>query len=90
MPEVSMHFDVVRSCIADELAIAADSISPGTQLVGDLSLDSLDILNVIFRIEQRLKRKFPIQEWQTKIDENGGSMEEFSVANLCRWIDSAG
>lgn len=81
MPETIDYFDIVKTSIAAELAISLDSIGTDTRL-GDLGLDSLDVLNVTFRIEQRLKRKLPVQKWLEEISESNVSLEEFTVSDL--------
>jgi len=82
MPEASAYFDVVRTSIAAELAIPLDDIAIDSRL-GDLGLDSLDILKVAFRIEEKLNRKLPVQKWLAEVNEGGAPLEEFRVADLC-------
>jgi acyl carrier protein len=85
MPDADAYFDIVRTSIAAELAIPLDSISTSTRF-GDLGLDSLDVLNVTFRIEQQINRKLPVQKWLEEIGESDVSLEEFTVSDLCRQL----
>jgi acyl carrier protein len=85
MPEAAAYFDVVRTSIAAELAIPPDDIVADSRL-GDLGLDSIDVLKVAFRIEQQLKRKLPVQEWLTELNQSNISLEESSVADLCQHL----
>ena len=82
MPETLEYFDLVRTSIAAELAIPADDIAIDSRL-GDLGLDSLDLLKVAFRIEQALNRRLPVQQWLVEANEGGVPLEEFSVADIC-------
>lgn len=50
-----MHsvFGVVRDCIAEVLDIPPGSVTPGTRLRDDLGADSLDLAEIVTRIEAR-------------------------------------
>ena len=43
----------VRECLASALDVPADSIRPEDKIIDDLGADSLDFLDIIFRLEQR-------------------------------------
>lgn len=50
----SMHFDLIRSLIADQFMIDADTITMDTNLVDDLGADSLDVVDLIMSVEEEL------------------------------------
>ena len=83
------HLDLVRRSIAEELAVDPAAIAEGSTLFTDLGLDSLDVLNVAFRIEQALARKLPVQLWLSELGQEGDALERFSVADLCRRLETA-
>lgn len=87
MPEAKDYFEIVKTSIAAELAIPLDTITTGTRL-GDLGLDSLDVLNVTFRIEQSINEKIPIQRWLAEIAESDVSLQELSIIDLCGQLAS--
>ena len=49
-----MHFDLIRSLIADQFMIDADTITMDTNLVDDLGADSLDVVDLIMSVEEEL------------------------------------
>ena len=49
-----MHFDLIRSLIADQFMIDADTITMDTNLVDDLGADSLDVVELIMSVEEEL------------------------------------
>jgi acyl carrier protein len=46
-------FEMVRECVADVFGISPDSVSPATRLGEDLGADSLDLVEIVSRIEAR-------------------------------------
>ncbi len=44
--------DGVRACLAEALDIPPESIQPEHKIIDDLGADSLDLLDLIFRLEQ--------------------------------------
>lgn len=87
MNELHSHLELVRQSIADELAIPRDQIDPGSRLFTDLGVDSLDVLNIAFRIEQQIGRKLPVQVWITELAAQPNGIDSFSVGDLCRLLD---
>lgn len=49
----------VRTCVADVLAIDAAKIVPGASLIDDLGAESLDFLDLVFRLETEYRVKIP-------------------------------
>jgi len=47
-----MVFNRVRSIIADQLGVNEDTITPQTDLVEDLGVDSLDIVEIALALEE--------------------------------------
>ncbi len=45
-------FSAVRDCVADSLAIEADTIRPESRLFNDLGADSLDFVDIVFLLEK--------------------------------------
>lgn len=50
-PEV---IDTVQSAIAESLAVPKESIRPESRLIDDLGADSLDFVDIVFTLDQRL------------------------------------
>lgn len=49
----------VRTCVADVLALDAAKIVPGASLIDDLGAESLDFLDLVFRLETEYGVKIP-------------------------------
>jgi len=45
-------FEKLRECIAQTIGIEADKVTPDASLIDDLGADSLDLLDLVFRLEQ--------------------------------------
>lgn len=52
-------FDKVRQCIADALGLDADEVVPEARLIDDLGAESLDFLDIVFRLERAFDIKIP-------------------------------
>lgn len=46
-------FGLVRECVAEVFGISPDSVTSGTRLGEDLGADSLDLVEIVSRIEAR-------------------------------------
>jgi len=44
--------EMLRECIAQTIGIEADKVTPDASLIDDLGADSLDLLDLVFRLEQ--------------------------------------
>ena len=53
-----MTFDKIREIIAEQLGIAADTITMESSFVDDLGADSLDIVSLIMAIEEEFGIEF--------------------------------
>ncbi len=52
-------FEKVRSAVAEVLAIDPSKVTPGASLIDDLAAESIDFLDLIFRLETDYKVKIP-------------------------------
>jgi acyl carrier protein len=55
---------VIREIVAEVLVISADQVTPGTALVRDLGAESIDFLDLVFRLEEALGTRIPYTRWQ--------------------------
>ena len=49
----------VRMCLAEALGLDEDEINPTSSLTGDLGAESIDFLDILFRLEQSFGIKIP-------------------------------
>ena len=55
---------LVRRITADVLMVAPDRVKPESALVNDLGAESIDFLDLLFRIEEALGEKLGADRWQ--------------------------
>ena len=52
-------FDKVRDALVDALGVDDDEVTPEATLVGDLGAESIDFLDIVFRLEKSFDIKIP-------------------------------
>ncbi len=90
-PEV---FAVVRRCVADSLAIEADTVRPESRLVDDLGASSLDFIDIVFMLETEFDITVRSTEFSflTKLDFSSpkvmkdGYLTDETVERLSTWL----
>ena len=55
--------ELVRGVVAEVLMVRPEAIGEKTALVADLGAESLDFLDMVFRLEQALGKKIPVARW---------------------------
>jgi len=50
-------FEKVRSCLVDALGAEEEEVKPDATLVGDLGAESIDFLDIVFRLEKAFNIK---------------------------------
>lgn len=59
MPSRDEIFEKVRSALVDALGVDEDEVTPGAAMVGDLGAESIDFLDIVFRLEKAFGIKIP-------------------------------
>ncbi len=71
--EIDKVYPTVASTVADALGCDEDEVTPKASLIEDLNAESIDFLDIVFRLERAFKIKIP----RGKIVENArGSLTE--------------
>jgi len=65
-------FNGVRQCLAQALDVPADSIREGDRMIDDLGADSLDLLDLVFQLEQQFRIRIPIRDIERRAREKLG------------------
>lgn len=65
--------------IVDEVDIS--SITQDTHLINDLGIDSLEIIDIIYEINQIFNIKIPVEEWMELVNEGKAKLEDYFVIN---------
>jgi len=55
-------FEQVRTVMVDALGVDDDEVKPGATLMGDLGAESIDFLDIVFRLEKSFGIKIPREE----------------------------
>lgn len=59
MPSRDEIFDKVKAALVDALGVDEDEVSPTATMVGDLGAESIDFLDIVFRLEKAFGIKIP-------------------------------
>lgn len=80
--------DLVKKALKAECGIDPGSITEETDLLKDLSVDSLDLLNASFRIEKTCGVALPVQQWLAEeYGEDATKTGRFIVREICAYIE---
>jgi acyl carrier protein len=59
MPTTDEIFSKVQATLVDALGVDEDEVTPEATLVGDLGAESIDFLDIVFRLEKNFNVKIP-------------------------------
>jgi acyl carrier protein len=59
MPTRDEVFSTVRETLVDALGVDDDEVTPTATLMGDLGAESIDFLDIVFRLEKNFNIKIP-------------------------------
>ena len=59
MPSADEIFEKVRETLCDALGVDDDEVTPEATLIGDLGAESIDFLDIVFRLEKNFDIKIP-------------------------------
>jgi len=59
MPSKEEVFSKVQTALVDALGVDDDEVTPQATLVGDLGAESIDFLDIVFRLEKAFDIKIP-------------------------------
>jgi acyl carrier protein len=59
MPSQEEVFEKVRTALVDALGVDEDEVTPDATMVGDLGAESIDFLDIVFRLEKAFDIKIP-------------------------------
>jgi acyl carrier protein len=57
----------MRQCLEEGLGRPLPDLEPSQRLVGDLGLDSLDLLDLIFRLERRFQVRINPKDYENRV-----------------------
>jgi len=62
MPSKEEVFEKVQAALVDALGVDEDEVTPEATLVGDLGAESIDFLDIVFRLEKSFAIEIPRSE----------------------------
>jgi acyl carrier protein len=82
-------YQALATTIHDICGIEPARITPEKTISGDLGIDSVDFLDVIYEMDKRYGIKIPLEEWVDQINRNKAKTEDyFMVQNLVGNIEA--
>jgi len=86
---------LVREIVAEVLVVPAEAVVPGVALMRDLGAESIDFMDLVFRLEEALGLEIPYPRWQRFLEAHlpGGHLaaritpevvEAFAAVELAR------
>src|ERR1700761_6325584 len=82
-------FDIVAEIIALTFEVPRERITPDSNLVNDLNIDSLDLFDITFAIEDAFGIAMPNDQWLRAVHIGRTSSDEYFVMkNFCANIDA--
>ena len=62
MPTQQEVFEKIRAALVDALGVEEEEVTPDATLVGDLGAESIDFLDIVFRLEKAFNIEIPRAE----------------------------
>jgi acyl carrier protein len=62
MPTQQEVFEKIQAALVDALGVEEDEVTPEATLVGDLGAESIDFLDIVFRLEKAFNIEIPRAE----------------------------
>ncbi len=61
--------ELVRRILAEVLMVPIEKVCPETKLVAELGAESIDFLDLVFRLEDTLGKRIPASRWSEFVRE---------------------
>ena len=92
--EIQAIYPKVAATIADALACDEDKVKPDASLINDLGAESIDFLDIVFRLERAFNVKIPrgkiVEEARGPLTEeqfqSGGTVTDAGIARLREFL----
>jgi acyl carrier protein len=82
-------FDIVADIIARNCSIPRNAITPGCHLLNDLGIDSLDLVDIGFAVDEAFGITMPLGQWLHETHLKSARAERYFVMReLCAHVDS--
>ena len=89
MPGGEPIFDKVRAALVEVLSVPSERVTPAARVILDLGAESIDLLDLRFRIEKAFEIRITKDDLATAFGdsvETGEYLERFTVGALCDYV----
>jgi acyl carrier protein len=76
---MSVAFDRVADIIAETASIPREKITPGSHVIDDLGIDSLDFLDIVFALDKEYGINIPFEDWMQKVNAGEAKATDFFI-----------
>lgn len=73
--DLSQDIETVRDLVAEVLLVDRSEVEAGSRLVLDLGAESIDFLDLVFRVEDAVGHRVPVERWETRVREAAEACE---------------
>ncbi len=81
-------YDEVKSVFVDICNLDEANLHPTTNMVTDVTIDSIDFMDATYEIDQRFGIKLPFEDWATAINAGDeGATERFTLQGICDQVE---
>lgn len=72
----------VAQAVADVMMVAPEKVRPETMLITDLGAESIDFLDLVYRLEDIIGRRIPASHWSRFVHERFGNRDVSHVITV--------
>jgi acyl carrier protein len=76
---MSETFQVVKNVIGEVCGIEDAKLTPQANCVDDLRIDSIDMLDIVYELNRRLKVLIPMEQWAEEISSGAAKTADYFV-----------
>ena len=85
---MSSTFEKVAAIISDTSEIPLEELTPTSDTIDAMGIDSLDFLYIVFSIDKSFGIKIPLEAWTEEVNKGLASADDYFVLEkLCQRID---
>jgi acyl carrier protein len=85
---LSSTFNIVADIVARTSHVPRETIVPESNLLKDLGVDSLDLLDIGFAIDEAFGVRMPIEQWLHAVHmKSAAAADHFVLHELCARVD---
>ncbi len=81
-------YDDVKDIFVQICGLEEGDIAPETNMVSDVTIDSIDFMDATYEIDQKFGIKLPFEAWAADVsDGKPGATDQFELRRICEEVD---